>query len=47
MKREDLIGDTGTILIRFKVIDAHESEHGVDIRVRDSGGEEYWASLLD
>ncbi|MFB5690218.1 hypothetical protein LW858_15945 [Bacillus cereus] len=46
-KREDLIGDTGVIIRTFKVIDAREGIHGVDVRVCDSDGEEYWTSLED
>ncbi|KEK22499.1 hypothetical protein [Bacillus gaemokensis] len=46
-KREDLIGDTGTITKSFTVVDAQEGSHGVDVRVRESGGEEYWTSLDD
>ncbi|HDR7992613.1 hypothetical protein COK77_08010 [Bacillus cereus] len=46
-KREDLIGDTGVIIRTFKVIDAREGIHGVDVRVCDSDGEENWTSLED
>jgi hypothetical protein len=46
-KRDDLIGQTGSITRNFTIIDAKEGRFGVDIRVRDDRGEEYWTSLED
>ncbi|QYY44768.1 hypothetical protein ACKE5C_19185 (plasmid) [Aneurinibacillus thermoaerophilus] len=51
VKREDLIGATGSITRQIEVIDAEEYDHGsfksVSIMVREDNGEEYWTSLED
>ncbi|SDH70421.1 hypothetical protein SAMN04489735_104517 [Aneurinibacillus thermoaerophilus] len=52
VKREDLIGATGSITRQIEVIDAKEYHMGgvksVDVRVREEDtGEEYWTSLED
>ncbi|MCY9539158.1 hypothetical protein M5X00_29415 [Paenibacillus alvei] len=44
-KREDLIGQTGSITRRIEIVDAKESEHGVSIRISDSMGNVYWTDL--
>lgn len=46
-KREDLIGLEGSITKHFSVVDAVEYPTGVDVRVADSTGEEFWVSLDD
>ncbi|MBU5212885.1 hypothetical protein [Heyndrickxia oleronia] len=46
-KRPDLIGREGTITKSFTIIDAKEYPTGVDVRVSDSTGEEYWTGLDD
>ena len=46
-KRLDLIGQTGSITRRIEIIDAKEGPHGVDVRIRDSMGDEYWTELDD
>lgn len=45
MKREDLIGKTGTILRSIAVVDAKEEGGEVEVRVLDERGNEYWAAL--
>lgn len=45
MKRQELIGRTGTVTRKIKVIDAKEGPHGIDVRVSDSMGNEYWTEL--
>ncbi|MDG0875977.1 hypothetical protein L5D93_27625 [Paenibacillus thiaminolyticus] len=44
-KREDLIGQQGSVTPRIEVIDAKEGPFGVDIRVLDSVGNEYWTEM--
>jgi hypothetical protein len=46
-KREDLIGKEGSITKHFSIVDAVEYPTGVDVRVADATGEEYWVSLDD
>ena len=50
-KREDLIGQSGSITRRFEIIDANEYDiNGVkstSIRVSDDMGNEYWTTLED
>lgn len=45
--RTDLIGQTGSITRNFTIVDAKEYPTGVDVRVSDSMGEEYWTGLED
>ncbi|MCM3487861.1 hypothetical protein M3689_00920 [Alkalihalophilus marmarensis] len=45
--RKDLIGTTATRTLDLKIVDAHEYEEGVSIRVVDNMGEEYWTGLED
>jgi hypothetical protein len=42
---KSLVGKTGTIVREIIVVDAKESAHGINIRVRESGGDEYWTNL--
>lgn len=44
-KRNDLVGQTGTLKKKITIVDANESYHGVDVQVRDFRGEKYWTSL--
>lgn len=44
-RRTDLIGRTGTLTTSVEVVDAMQSEHGIDIRVKDGIGETYWTNL--
>lgn len=44
-RREDLIRRTGTLKHKVTIVDAKEEYHGVDVKVRDFRGEEYWTSL--
>ncbi|WP_182914787.1 hypothetical protein [Paenibacillus thiaminolyticus] len=44
-KREDLIGQQGSVTRRIEIIDAKEGPFGVDIRVCDSMGDEYWTEM--
>ncbi|WP_163979970.1 hypothetical protein [Paenibacillus alvei] len=44
-RREDLIGQTGSITRRIEIVDAKESEHGVSIRISDSMDNIYWTEL--
>ncbi|TVX93011.1 hypothetical protein [Paenibacillus agilis] len=47
-KRDDLIGQTGSITRNFEIIGAREYEGGsVEIRIRDNMGNEYWTSMED
>lgn len=46
-KRTDLIGKEGSITKHFSIVDAVEYPTGVDVRVADATGEEYWVSLDD
>ncbi|MED1915794.1 hypothetical protein P4V64_10790 [Bacillus thuringiensis] len=46
-KREDLIRRTGTLKHKVTIVDAKEEFHGVDVKVRDFRGEEYWTTLDD
>ncbi|WP_200893543.1 hypothetical protein [Paenibacillus terrae] len=48
MKRDDLIGRTGSITRSITVVDATECEDGtVDVRIQDSMGNEYSTELDD
>lgn len=51
VKREDLIGRTGSITREIKIIDAEESVIGgaksVNIRVEDKAGNVYWTTMED
>ncbi|GED71216.1 hypothetical protein BRE01_49180 [Brevibacillus reuszeri] len=44
-KRNDLIGQVGTLNHKVTIVDANESFHGVDVQVRDFRGEIFWTSL--
>ncbi|WP_163979968.1 hypothetical protein [Paenibacillus alvei] len=44
-RRDDLIGQTGSITRTIKIVDAKESEHGVAVRISDSMGNVYWTDL--
>ncbi|MDQ0176037.1 hypothetical protein [Bacillus chungangensis] len=46
-QRLDLIGSKGTVMRSFTVIDAHEYESGVVLKVSDVIGGEYWVSEED
>ena len=46
-KRDDLIGQTGSITRQITIIDAKEYPTGVSVRVRDENGEEYSTGLED
>lgn len=43
--RPDLIGATGSVTRRIEVLDAKESDWGVEIRISDNMGNTYWTSL--
>ncbi|MED4581841.1 hypothetical protein P9578_03505 [Brevibacillus choshinensis] len=43
--RTDLIQRTGAIKQKITIVDAKESYHGVDVKVRGFRGEEYWTTL--
>ncbi|MCI1696479.1 hypothetical protein [Aneurinibacillus aneurinilyticus] len=51
IRRDDLIGATGSVTRQLEVIDAKEYNMGgcesVSIRVRQDNGEEYWTGLED
>lgn len=44
-KRNDLIGQTGTLKQKITIMDANESYHGIDVQVRDFRGDKFWTSL--
>ncbi|GIO06255.1 hypothetical protein J31TS6_22830 [Brevibacillus reuszeri] len=44
-KRTDLLGRKGRLKQKVTIVDANESFHGVDVKVRDFRGEEFWTSL--
>ncbi|MGK5509440.1 hypothetical protein [Brevibacillus formosus] len=46
-KRHDLIQKTGTLKHKVTIVDAKEEFHGVDVKVRDFRGSEYWTTLDD
>ncbi|MGG1662921.1 hypothetical protein [Brevibacillus sp. NRS-1366] len=46
-KRTDLIHQTGRLKHKVTIVDADESFHGVNVKVRDFRGEEYWTTLDD
>jgi hypothetical protein len=43
--KNSLVGKTGIITKDIVIVDAKESAHEINIRVRESDGEEYWTSL--
>jgi hypothetical protein len=45
IKRKDLIGKRGTITKQIEIIDAHESIQGINVRIKESDGEEYWTQF--
>lgn len=51
IKREDLIGRTGSVTRQIEIIDAKEYNtngiKSVNVRVSDNFGNEYWTTLED
>ncbi|MFC3788339.1 hypothetical protein ACFOQM_05995 [Paenibacillus sp. GCM10012307] len=46
-KRLDLVGAIGSVTRRIEILDAFEDRGEVEVRVRDSMGNEYWTELDD
>jgi len=44
---ENLKGKTGEITKKIKIIDVSENQFGLNIRVKEDSGDEYWTTLDD